>query len=323
MFQQKTAAPPADENGQIIAVPEELQQLGAELMHTVLQSACRVFRAEAEKVKAGYARHEIELVKNHEHVLDEVDRLRKEIATLKMTIETLQRENKVVSGDLDRKTGELQTVQGQILQKEDKLITCEQEVKRLIEELAGMRQKAENLQKHQEEITHQAKEEQIELREVRLDLAGNIETRERLDAQIKMMAEEAEKMREHLKKEHARAAVTEALIEEVRTASNKMEAEIKALKAEIHEQRETRESENKTHAEMERKMAMLMGQLEAQERTHRDATTRLEQDLSVSRSEAMSLRNRMVKAEGAYERERKAVERLESKLAGGMGGKRN
>jgi septal ring factor EnvC (AmiA/AmiB activator) len=43
--------------------------------------------------------------------------------------------------------------------------------------------------------------------------------------------------------------------------------------------------------------------------------TKLEQELAAHKSEVTTVRNRLIKAEGGLEREKKAVERLENKLA--------
>ena len=47
---------------------------------------------------------------------------------------------------------------------------------------------------------------------------------------------------------------------------------------------------------------------------HKETILKQDKELKTARSEVTSLRNRMIKTEGAFEREKKALERLETKL---------
>jgi hypothetical protein len=98
--------------------------------------------------------------------------------------------------------------------------------------------------------------------------------------------------------------------------------EMKTLRAELQQAREALEAETKSRNETERKVALLSAQLEAQDRVHRDSMIKLEQENNASKAETMNLRNRLIKAEGALEREKKAVERLEARLATSGGNSR-
>jgi hypothetical protein len=61
-------------------------------------------------------------------------------------------------------------------------------------------------------------------------------------------------------------------------------------------------------------MASLTSRAESQEWAYKEIIAKLEKELEIAKNEATSVRSRMIKAEGALEREKKAIERLETKL---------
>jgi chromosome segregation ATPase len=171
------------------------------------------------------------------------------------------------------------------------------------------------------EVNHQAEQDRLTLKETREEAIVNLRTRERLDKDLKTAIQESKDIWEKLKMEQRKAAVAESLVQELREAGKKYEADIKLLKQEKHELKESLEGESKAHMEMEKKVAALTARADSQEWGYRETILKLENELEVTKSESAALRNRMIKAEGALEREKKALERLETKLIAATGAK--
>ena len=309
------------EDNKDVDLPEEIKQLGLDSLRAIWQVCCRFLEEETHKLKALAEQREQELKEKLRESHQTIEHLTKENAALRVTIDTLEREKKALTSNLDRKTGELQNYQEQLNTVHEKFLVQEQEIRRSIEEIGRQKEIAEATQKRFDEAMRQMREDQHSLAEAREENTAHQRVRERLENHLKTVIDEVERIRERLKTEQTRAAVSEAVVEEIKGTVTKTELEIKNLKAEIRERRENIEAETRMRVEAERKTALLAAQLDAQERVQRDTVSKLEQELSVSRTELLNLRNRMVKAEGALEREKKAVERLETRLAVLAGGK--
>ncbi|EDN70026.1 hypothetical protein BGP_3193 [Beggiatoa sp. PS] len=104
------------------------------------------------------------------------------------------------------------------------------------------------------------------------------------------------------------------MVQEIKESNQKYDSEIKRLKEEKHELRATLETESKIRGELDKKVAFLTGRSDSQEAGYKEIIGRLERELEKTKSEASQLRNRMIKAEAGFEREKKAIERLETKL---------
>lgn len=302
-------------------VPQDIQRIGTEAIQAIWVSACRIMEEQNNKFKAGCEQRELEIKEKHQNALETVDRMTKEIAALKSVIEGLEREKKALISHLDRKTGEAEAFQRQLHSAEEHGAQQDHEIRRLAEELGRSREHAEGLQKQSDDLQRQAKQDQLILRQAQEENAAHQRTVERLEEQIKGLGGELDKTRDRLRVEHGKATAAESLAEEVKSNISRYEIDLKNLKTELQDRRESLDGETKLRAEAERKLAMIGTQLEAQERTQREIVSRLEQELSASKAELATLRNRVIKSEGALEREKKAVERLETRLAVLAGGK--
>ncbi len=178
---------------------------------------------------------------------------------------------------------------------------------------------AETLKKRLYEVNGQLAQEIIALKESREEAAVNLRTYERIDKDLKAAIQESKGIWEKFGLEQRRAAVAEALIQEKVEAARKYEASIKLLKQEKQELRESLEAEIKVCIDMEKRVIASTARTDSQEAGYKERLFKLEQELKIAKSEVTVLRNGKIKAEGALERERKALERLETKLVAASG----
>ena len=233
----------------------------------------------------------------------------------------LKRENKALSSNLERKTGELQTEEGYGHQTAEKSITQEQEIRHFIEESGKQHEKIDRFEKQLGDCERRSKQYLDQLKEAQDELLLTNKNRERLDHEINQRNEEIEQFRNQLKIQHSKVLVAEALLEEKQQSLKKLEQEYKSLKLSLAETQDYLESERKIRIDTEKKVTNVNAKLEAQEKAQRAIADKLEQDLTITKAESVGLRSRMIKAEGALEREKKAVERLETQLFVNAGGR--
>jgi chromosome segregation ATPase len=302
-------------------VPEEIQRMGMEAVQILWQSSQNLAKKEIEAIKKRYQQFESDVLKQRQEALDKVEQVNRKIAAANAHIEALSRENKSLQVDLNRNMGDLKNAEHEKSLLIEKLAEQEHEIKSLTQEVGRSREQVDGLKKRLYEVNHQAEQERLTLKETREELIVNLHTRERLDKDLKVAIQESKDSWEQLKMEQRKAAVAESLVQELREAGKKYEGDIKLLKQEKHELKESLEAESKGRMEMEKKVSALTARADAQEWGYKDNIIKLEQQLELSKNEAVALRNRMIKTEGALEREKKALERLETKLIAATGAK--
>lgn len=300
-------------------LPEELQRLSNEAVHILWQNAHGVAKLEIEKVKQRYQLFEIEVLKQRQEAIDKVAEIRILLDASKLQIEALTRENKSREVDLNRQTGELKSAGDQIHHLQERNLAQEIEIKRLLEELGRLREGVDVFAKRSQEMARQMEQDRIALKAAGEEVVSGAKIRERLDKNLKAAMQEAEQVWKQLKQEQTRAAVADALVQELRETIKKLDGDIKLLKQEKHEMREGIEIDSKVRIDLEKKVAMITARSESQEWAHKELINRLEKELEATKSETAGLRARLIKAEGALEREKKAIERLETKLVAASG----
>ena len=304
-----------------VEIPEEIQRMGREALQILWQVSQHISQQEIANINKQFQQKEMEITQQYREALTKVEQMSREIATAATNIDSLTRENKSLQVDINRKLGELKSAADQIAFLQEKLVQQEHEIKQLIEENGRVRENAENLKKRLYEVSRQSEQDQVALKEIREESAVNIHIRERLEKNLKTAMQEAEEVWKQLKHEQAKAAAAEALVQEMKEATKKYEIEIKLLKQEKQELKEAVEAEAKTRIELEKRLATLAARLESQEWGYKEMITKLEKELEIVKAEASQVRNRMIKAEGALEREKKAIERLETKIIAATGTK--
>ena len=302
-------------------IPEDIRRMGMEALQALWHTSQRLAQGEIETAKKRYQQYETEVLQQRQEALDKIKQVSREIEVSKIRIETLTRENKSLQVDLNRQTGELKSAEDQIQHLQEKLTQQEYEIKRLTEDLGRSRENSDVLQKRLHEAVRQAEQDRAALKDITEESAVNLRMRERLDQDLKSARLESEQMWKQLKQEQTRAVVSEALVQEMKETIKKLENEIKLLKQEKREIRENMEGEIKVRLEMEKNVAASTARAESQEWGYKEMIHRLEKELEVAKSESSTLRNRLIKAEGALEREKKAIERLETKLVAATGSK--
>ncbi len=296
------------------AMPEDVQRLSLEALQIIWQTSQGIATREIKTVKDRYKQFEVEVLSQRQEALDKVTQTNKENAAAKVKVETLTRESKSLHVDNNRKIGELKTAEGRTMVLEDKLAQHEHETKYLTEEVGRVRESIEEFKKRLYECNRQSEQDKSLLAEVREELGITINNRERLEKELTFAKQESNDVWKQLKLEQRQTAVAEAIAQEMRETCKKYEAEIKILKEAKQIVRTAIEIEVKGRAGVEKKVAVINARMESQDTAYKETISRLEQDLELSKSEVTTIRIRMIKAEASLEREKKALERLETKL---------
>lgn len=295
-------------------VPDEIKRLNTEALQILWRTSQDVAQQQIKAVKERYQKFEVDVMQQRQDALDQVEEVNKQIVVVKDEIKKVNRENRSLEVDLKRQQGELKSADGKIIVLQDKIVQQEQNIKNLTEELGRARESAESFKKRLYVVERQAEQDHFTIQEVREELAVNVHNSERLENNLKTTKLEADEVWKQLKLEERRAAVAETLVNETKDNGKKYEVEIKQLKAEKLDIKAGMEAEAKVRVEMEKKVAALTARMDSQELGYKEKISRLEQELDRTKNEATTLRNRMIKAESGYEREKNALERLESKL---------
>jgi len=296
-------------------MPEELQQRSLESLQIIWHTAQELAQQEVRKIKQTYQDFEQDVLRQRQQALDHVAQMTTQVEAAKDKIDTLTRANKTLQVDFNRQAENIRSAEARVFALQEKEEQHELEIKQLIEEMGRLREKIDALQKRQYEITRQAEQDKQTLKELSEEVVVHQRNRERLDKNLKAGLQDAEQAWKQCKIEQTRAAVAEALTQDLRDAVKKLEAEVKLSKEEKQELREHLDTEIKIHAESDKNLATIVARTESQETAYKNMITKLEQELAAHKSEVATVRNRLIKAEGGLEREKKAVERLENKLA--------
>jgi chromosome segregation ATPase len=307
--------------GNPVEIPEEIQRMGREALQILWQVSQQLAQQEIAKINKQSQQRETEITQQYQETLSKVERMNFDITTAYANIDSLTRENKSLQVDINRNLGELKSAADQIAFFQEKLVQQEHEIKQLSEESGRVRENAENLKKRLYEVTRQTEQDQVVLKEIREESAVNIHIRERLEKNLKTAMQESEEVWKQLKREQGKAATAEALVQEMKETTKKYEVEIKLLKQEKQELKDAVEAEVKTRIDLEKRLATVSARLESQEWGYKEMIAKLEKELEIVKAEASQVRNRMIKAEGALEREKKAIERLETKIIAATGTK--
>lgn len=302
-----------EENPDIL--PEDIQRMGLEALQIIWQTSQHIAQEEVEQIKKRYQQFEAEVLQQRQEALDKVEKVKHEIAVAQNVIDGLTRENKSLQVDLSRHSGELKSAEDQNALLKEKSLQQDYEIKRLTEEVGRSREQIEQLKKRLYEVERQAQQDHQALQEGREDIAVHVHNRERLEQNLKLAIQGTEETKKQLKTEQSRVVVAEAVAQEAKDINKKYEAEIKQLKEERHELKSSLEMETRARFEVEKKLAAALTRVESLETGYKEIIVRMENEIEINKGENAQMRNRLIKAEGALEREKKAVERLETKLA--------
>ncbi|MCK5719084.1 MAG: hypothetical protein KAH84_03940 [Thiomargarita sp.] len=298
----------------ISKIPEDIEKIGIDALNIFWQTSQKIAVKEINSITQKSEQMKKEVLVQRQIALEKAEQVAQKLATANATIETFKRENKSLQVDINRKNDTIKNVETQKNIFEEKIVEQEHEIRHLTGELGSSRENAAHLKRRLYEITRQLEQDIVSLKESREEAVVNLRTRERVDKDLKISLQEAKEAWENFKTEQRRSAVSEALVQEKSEAIKKLEAVIKLLQQEKHELKESLEIEVKVRVEVEKRIAIITARSDTQQLVTKEAVNKLEKELEVSRMEVTTLRNRMIKAESALERERKALERLETKL---------
>lgn len=295
-------------------LPDDVLKAGLDMFESIWAIAEQHIQVEIEKSKTHYHKKESELLQKQQRAVDIIEQLNKELAAVNQQNVLLERENETLHTEVDRKIGELAGYQTTIARLEEKDFARLHEVKHLMEETGKYKENQELTQKRLDEANRQAQADFKIYNDMREDLKTQTRLKENAQEQVKRLTEENGVLQERFKMEYGKSNAAQALLEESKVTTKKYEVTIQELKHDYESQRDILNTEQKIRLELERKVAVLETQLKSQEVVSKETIAKLEQELNLQKSEVMNLRTRLVKAEGALEREKKAVERLETKL---------
>jgi len=295
-------------------IPEEVERIGVDALQIFWQTSQDIAQNEIDTVKKRYQQYETEILQQRQTAIEKSERTSQKLAAANAAIETLTRENKSLQVDINHKNDVIKNAAVQKTIFEETIAEQEHELKHLTEDVGRSRESAENLKRRLYEVNRQLEQESAMLKESREEATVNLRTSERIDKDLKVAIKEAKDVWEKLKDEQRRTAIAESIVQEKVEVTKKSEATIKLLKQEKHELRESLDAEIKARIEMEKRVVAVTARSDSQELGYKEMKVKQEKELEVARSEVTSLRNRTIKAESALERERKALERLETKL---------
>jgi len=300
-------------------LPEDVVQVGQETTAAIWRTTQNLAQQEISKIRVAYQQFEVEVLQARQAALDEVEAIKVVIANTQAQLEAQERENASLQVDLTDRNAELKSAEDRISDLREQNTQQDIEIKRLAEELGRSRETVDVQQKRLYEVSHQARQDRDNLKDVQEELLVNQKNRERLERNLKEAIAESEQVWKQLKTEQTRAAIADTQVKEMRETVKKLDNDIKLLKEEKQDLKEQHDNEIRLRVELEKKLTALNTRLESQEWGYKEMNSRLEQEAANAKAEALSLRNRVVKAEGALEREKKAIERLESKLLAATG----
>jgi len=300
-------------------VPEAVQRVGQETVQIIWQTAYDKVYKEALHIQENFLFKEKEAQAQVQKAFAHVEDCKIEIKRLKEIVERLTRENQSLHVEHNRKIGEIKTLQSQNGELEDKAAQKELEVRKLQENIGRVSEKYEIAQKRIYELIHQAEQDRVSLKEAQETAAVNARLRERTDKNLQENRLELDQTWKQLKQEQTKTAVAEALTQEFKERCGYFENIITHLKEEEKILKDRIEADTKQLGDAEKKLLIAGTRMESQEHMHQQTITRLENELEQANLEANNLRARMIKTEGALEREKKAMERLETKLVAAAG----
>jgi chromosome segregation ATPase len=295
-------------------LPEEVKRIGVEAAEIIWTISQDYAHRQLDAMRQQHQDQQQVLMQQRQQAQQQIVELEQVVAAKKQTIEQITRANKSLQVDLERENGELKSAKTQIVLLQEKVDKQEHEIRNLIEELGRARESNDGLQKRLYEANRQLDQEQKSARQAQEESAVNQRIKERLDQSLREIKLESDQVWRQLKQEQARTSVAEAQVQELRETIKKLDTEARQLKEEKQEQREAIDAEIRVRVELEKKMAAIVARGEAQEQAHKENANRQDSEVNLARQELQTLRDRLIKTEGALEREKKAVERLETKL---------
>jgi chromosome segregation ATPase len=297
------------------AVPEDIQRMGLDAVQVIWQTSQSIAQQEIETVKTQYEQYKIGIMQQRQDALDQVDQIKKEIAANKDVIVSLTREKHSLEVDLNRKISHLKSAEDKSKIYQEKHHEKEQEARRVTEEIGRVSEQTEWVKKRFSEVERKLEQERAAHQENREKLAVLKNQRDDFENSVKAINKERDELLKKLQLAENRATVAETVLSENKNSQQKYENEVKQLRVEKQDIKSSMEMEKNTRVEQEKKVAILMARIDAHEAKYKEMRTKLEHELEFSRNELAPIRQRMIKAEAGLERERNAVERLETKLA--------
>jgi chromosome segregation ATPase len=304
-------------------IPEEIQRIGTDSLKIIWKISQDIAQVRIDKMTEQYQQCEMKIIAQKQEAEKKVEILTQQLKVAVENNESLHRENKSLQVDSNSKAVELKSARDQIAILQEENVQKSTEVINLTEELGRIRERTEHFEKRLHEMEYQIEQDRNALQELKNESSVSAYARDRLTKDMRSLTGQLEQSQQQLKTEQTRAAIDNALVKELREDIKKKEESISRARDEKREVKEKLELEVNARVILENKIAALTARNESQERAYKDTINKLEKELSAVRDESTVVRQRLIKAESGLEREKKAIERLESKLIGNAGINRN
>lgn len=325
MSTPKLIAVPDSAHANLAELPEEIEKVGHEAISLVWQFARqKIDQLRIEHQQALEARDAAFSEYRHdcEHKLEA---LKQESQALSIQEEQVQRKVAGLQRELRDRELQLATQREHDEKNQQELLEKNQEIRQLVEQRGRLNESVDRLQKQLEQSEQECRNQDGVRQEIQLEATLHAKERERLDNRLKEALQEQDRLREKLKKEQTQLAAAHSQVEELRSSLQRVRDEMDFLHREGQERQDLIAAEMKSRVEAEKKAAALEAKLYTVEKTAKESHSRLDQELNKVRAEGLVLRDRMIKAEGEAERQKrqneiqetkwlKVIERMEAKL---------
>ncbi len=295
-------------------IPEVITEQHDNLLQAMWAEVERILAENRAEIKNHWEREQNTLSKKYDIIFNELESLKEKYNLLVADYNQLDKANQLLEKSIEQRSSDLRASQQQQAELNAKNSKFLDEIKQLTLDLGRITEHRNLLQKQIEKDHLQAQDEQDRLQNVQQALQLQQYHNRQNEQEIQHLEEELAKVSNQLRMETHKATVAETLSTEVQNQKEQAFHEVIQLKGHLKSAQEKTEGLQKNLEEANKRISNLQTQAEMQVSFYQKNIKQLETELKTSKSELHDLRQRVIKAESAAERERKAIERLENKL---------
>ena len=299
---------------QKLKIPEQILQQHDDALKDLWAEVETYVTDVREELKVYWEREQNNVNKNLSNTLHELDGLKEKYSALLGDYNQLDQANQLLEKSIEQRSSDLRASEQVKIELNNKNNQLLEEIKQIILEVGRLREQNVTLQKQVEKdhILVQEEQEHVVLlaQEIKIH-QNNIKHSEQENQHLQ---EELAKVNNQLRLEARKATIAETLSTEIQIQKEQCNHDIIQLKSSLKSSEESIHVANASLADANKRVSNLKTQAEMQANFNQKNMHQLESELQASKTELSELRQRVIKAESASERERKAMERLENKL---------
>ena len=297
-----------------LKIPDSVLQQHDAFLQTVWAEVEQYVTDIRDELKVYWEREQKNLTKINTRVQNELDNVKGKHNHLLGDYNQLDQANQLLEKSIEQRSSDLRANEQIQVDINRKNIQFLEEIKQLTLELGRLQEKSESSQKKLEKSQMQLQEEQEKAISLQQELRLTQNNKKNYEQNLQHLQDELSKTNNQLRIESHRATVAETLSEENKSQREQSYHEVIQLKASLKSNQEKIEITQSNLHDANKRVGNLKTQAEMQANFNQKNISQLEIELKSSKSELSELRQRVIKAESASERERKAMERLENKL---------